>query len=49
MIEQRDPCLSASPLTKRYGWRIHNSEEGKIAIYALESKEYKRLIILSLK
>jgi hypothetical protein len=36
-------CLRASPLTKRYGWGIHNDAYGKIALYAMESDEYKRL------
>ena len=37
------PCFRASPLTKRYGWGIHNNEEGKIAIYGAETKEYQKL------
>lgn len=37
------PCLRSSPLPKRYGWGIHYDAEGKMAIYALESKEYKAL------
>ncbi|MGL4596390.1 MAG: DUF6157 family protein [Bacteroidia bacterium] len=36
-------CMRASPLTKRYGWGIHNNEEGKIALVAVDSKEYKKL------
>ena len=36
------PCLRASPLTKRYGWGVHHNEEGKIAIYGAESEEYKK-------
>jgi hypothetical protein len=36
------PCFRASPLTKRYGWGVHSNKEGKIALYALESDEYKR-------
>jgi Family of unknown function (DUF6157) len=36
------PCLRSSPLTKRYGWGVHNNAEGKVAIYAVESSEYKR-------
>ncbi len=36
------PCLRASPLTKRYGWGIHNNHESKIAIYGCESKEYEK-------
>lgn len=37
------PCFRASPLTKRYGWGVHNNEEGKIALYACETPEYKKL------
>ena len=36
-------CFRASPLTKRYGWGVHSDSEGKIAIYPVESKEYKKL------
>ena len=37
------PCMRASPLTKRYGWGIHNNEEGKIAMFGVDSDEYKKL------
>jgi hypothetical protein len=37
------PCFRSSPLTKRYGWGVHSDSEGKIALYAVESKEYKKL------
>ncbi|MCU0432738.1 MAG: DUF6157 family protein [Bacteroidia bacterium] len=37
-------CLRASPLTKRWGWGVHNNEEGKVAIYAAGSAEYKKLM-----
>lgn len=36
-------CLRTSPLAKTYGWGIHSNEEGKVAIYALESDEYQKL------
>ena len=36
------PCFRASPLTKRYGWGVHSDNEGKIAIYACETDEYKK-------
>lgn len=36
-------CFRASPLTKRYGWGIHSNAEGKIAMYAMESGEYKKM------
>ena len=33
-----------SALAKRYGWGIHNNAEGKIALVAVESPEYKQLV-----
>ena len=38
------PCLRCSPLGKRYGWGIHCNELGKVALFAMESKEYKKLV-----
>src|SRR5687768_16505488 len=32
------PCFRASPLTKRYGWGVHNDANGKMAIYGCETK-----------
>lgn len=37
------PCFRSSPLTKRYGWGVHCDSKGKIALYAVESDEYKKL------
>lgn len=37
-------CLRASALGKRYGWGIHNNEDGKVALYAIESDDYKRFV-----
>jgi hypothetical protein len=34
------PCLRASPLTKRYGWGVHANETGKIALFGCETPEY---------
>ncbi len=36
------PCLRSSPLTKRYGWGVHSDAGGKVAIYAVDSTEYKK-------
>lgn len=36
------PCLRSSPLTKRYGWGVHSNAEGKVAIYAVDSPEYRQ-------
>jgi len=35
------PCLRTSPLVKRYGWGIYSDAEGKVAMYAIGSAEYK--------
>jgi hypothetical protein len=36
-------CFRSSPLTKRYGWGIHSNADGKIAMYAAGSDEYKKM------
>jgi hypothetical protein len=36
-------CLRASPLPKTYGWGIHFNDQGKAALVARESAEYRRL------
>jgi hypothetical protein len=38
--KEGQPCFRASPLTKRYGWGVHNDKDGKIAIFGVESIEY---------
>ncbi|HEX6985448.1 MAG TPA: DUF6157 family protein [Planctomycetaceae bacterium] len=35
-------CLRASALPKRYGWGVHYDGDGRIALYAMESDEYRR-------
>ncbi len=34
-------CMRSSALSKRYGWGIHFDEEGKLALYPRESREYQ--------
>lgn len=36
-------CLRSSPLGKRYGWGLHHNEEGKVALYGMESDRYHQL------
>jgi len=38
-------CMRASPLTKRYGWGIHNDAESRIALVPRESEDYNRLLL----
>lgn len=37
-------CLRASALPKRYGWGLHFNEDGKVALYGMESEAYRRLL-----
>lgn len=37
------PCMRSSALAKRYGFGIHNNEEGKVALYGMDTKEYEQL------
>lgn len=41
LFSKGHPCLRPSALTKRYGFGAHYDDKGKIAIYPVESKEYK--------
>ncbi|HEX8234237.1 MAG TPA: DUF6157 family protein [Caulobacteraceae bacterium] len=36
-------CLRTSPLAKRYGWGLHHDAHGRVAIYGVESEDYRRL------
>jgi Family of unknown function (DUF6157) len=38
------PCLRASPLTKRYGWGVHCNKDGKVALVGCETSEYKKFL-----
>src|SRR5690606_23534604 len=35
------PCFRASALGKSYGWGIHSNEEGKLALYGMDSADYR--------
>lgn len=37
-------CLRSSPLAKRYGFGFHYNNEGKVALYPIESEEYQKLL-----
>lgn len=37
------PCFSASPLTKTYGWGVHFDQDAKMAIFAKGSQRYDEL------
>jgi hypothetical protein len=37
------PCLRTSMLLKRYGWGAHYDDNGRIALYGVETDDYRRL------
>ena len=38
-LSKGQPCFRASPLTKSYGFGVHFNEEGKMALYGMESTD----------
>lgn len=39
-------CFRASPLVKKYGWGIHYDDQGKVAIYDVNSEKYNEFLNL---
>ncbi|WP_445452450.1 DUF6157 family protein [Flavobacterium sp. 25HG05S-40] len=39
------PCFRASPLTKMYGFGIHSDQNGKVALFGMETNEYQAFLI----
>lgn len=37
------PCFRSSPLSKNYGFGVHADSNGKVAIFGMETEQYKRL------
>lgn len=44
LFQKPHPCMRASMLPKKYGWGVHYNSEGKIAIYGVDSAEYRKFI-----
>ncbi len=42
LLGKPHPCLRASLLPKKYGWGVHYDRQGRIALYSMESEEYRR-------
>lgn len=36
-------CFRASPLPRTHGWGVHCDEQGRIAVYGVETEGYRRL------
>ncbi|RUT29909.1 hypothetical protein EJP77_13945 [Paenibacillus zeisoli] len=44
LFRKPHPCLRASQLPKKFGWGIHYNEEGRIALYGIDSDEYQAFL-----
>ncbi|MDQ0858983.1 DUF6157 family protein [Bacillus sp. V2I10] len=44
LFQKSQACLRASMLPKKYGWGLHFDEDGKIALYGVESPEYHQFL-----
>ncbi len=43
-FSKAQPCFRASPIPKQYGFGIHFNENGKMALYPMESEEYRQFL-----
>ena len=43
LFSKGQACLRASDLGKKYGWGIHSDAEGRVALYGVETAEYREL------
>ncbi|MGE7989176.1 DUF6157 family protein [Lysinibacillus fusiformis] len=43
-FQKSKACFRASPLVKKYGWGIHYDDEGKLALYDVNSEEYEQFL-----
>lgn len=41
LFSKGQPCFRSAALCKRYGFGIHSNNEGKVALYPVESTEYE--------
>ncbi len=44
LFSKGHPCMRASALAKRYGFGAHYDEEGKIALFSMESQDYQAFL-----
>ncbi|MFJ7919129.1 DUF6157 family protein [Lysinibacillus fusiformis] len=45
-FQKSKACFRASPLVKTYGWGIHYDDEGKLALYDVNSEGYEQFLHL---
>jgi len=39
------PCFRTSPLTRTYGFGVHSNSDGKVALYGVETDEYRGFLV----
>lgn len=44
LFQKSYPCMRASMLAKKYGWGVHYDQEGKLALYGMETEEYRQFV-----
>lgn len=44
-LKKARPCLRCSALGKSYGWGIHHDHESRVAIFGMESEEYREFVL----
>lgn len=42
LFRKSHPCMRASMLPKKFGWGVHHDADGRIALYGMETPEYRR-------
>ena len=43
LFSKSHACMRASALPKKFGWGVHYDSRGKLALFAVESSEYRKL------
>jgi hypothetical protein len=44
LFRKSHPCMRASMLPKKYGWGVHHDPQGRIALYGMETPEYRSFV-----
>lgn len=44
LFSKSHPCMRASMLPKKFGWGVHYDTEGKLALYGMETEQYREFI-----
>jgi hypothetical protein len=44
LFQKSHPCMRASMLPKKFGWGVHYDSEGKLAIYGMETEQYRAFV-----